>query len=683
MENLVVESKNENNSNEIRNENSMLDNNNLNKTINNIFGQEYFNIESKLNEIKESSKSYFNNISLEYFNKCQQLINEFQNHFTKIKEKIENSFELKNQATGEETLDPKKIALIQSYSKTYLDSFNSILEMNEQILGNIKENINILLDFIDLTSKSLDKKNPTHPFLDKEFKNIINNWMFLNINFENYDFLKALNNNDIDDKLKDLLFIVCQNKSFYMDIDNESNISEDVYIKNLKRSNNQLCNLKLNDIPEIDNYFKNDLQYQNLKSFSIKNSSFSNKQFFKKFPNIEKLDINLCVNLDLKVLENLTLNNITELYLNKNGFINSDFNKIFSDYLIKNDSIKRNLQILSFKDNNLSKVDFNQMIFTSKQTFHSLKELDLQKNKIYKFSMNPEFFPSLKVINVCYNNFTSSCFNEYKDILVLLSGNVFLMDNVLCANYYSELEKKLNKTFPAIKNLSLSYAPKSFSQNYISNIKIGNSLLINLLHLDLSYNHMNCETFFSFIKNNKRCLNIKKLNLNGNELDDTFFEKFIENKYNELFEILEDLYINNNLIGGETDIVYRDEVPIQENAKSFEKLIYKLRLIYKFIDINKNLKTFSVTRNPFSKFCKIKEANEEEISKSIFKDENGKIIINCFYSLLLKIKKELNDNGEDNKREKITIIFDCRSNINQDLNDFNLEKNLIIFKNNI
>ena len=174
MENLVVESKNENNSNEIRNENSMLDNNNLNKTINNIFGQEYFNIESKLNEIKESSKSYFNNISLEYFNKCQQLINEFQNHFTKIKEKIENSFELKNQATGEETLDPKKISLIQSYSKTYLDSFNSILEMNEQILGNIKENINILLDFIDTTSKSLDKKNPTHPFLDKEFKNIIN-----------------------------------------------------------------------------------------------------------------------------------------------------------------------------------------------------------------------------------------------------------------------------------------------------------------------------------------------------------------------------------------------------------------------------------------------------------------------------------------------------------------------------
>ena len=686
MENKIIQTKKGEEkiiSNELRNGNSSCENNNLNKKIKNIYGDEYFNIESKLNEIKESSKSYLNNISSECFNKYQQLINEFQNHFKKLTEKIENSFEIKNQATGEEVLDDKKISLIQSYSKTYLNSFNTILKMNGQIFENIKENINILLNFIDTTSKSLYKKNPTHPFLDKEFKNIINNWMFLKINFENYDFIKALNNNDINDKLKDLLFIVCENKSFYMDINNKSDIAADIYIKNLKRCNNQLSYLKLNDIHEIDNYFENDLQYQNLKSFYMKNISFSNKHFFKKFPNIEKFNISQCLNFDLKMLENLTFNNMIELYFNKNGFINSDFNKIISDYLVKSEPIRKNLQILSFKDNNLSKIDFNQMVFTSKQTFHSLKELDLPKNKIYKFSINPEYFPALKVINVCYNNFTSSCFNEYKDILVLLSGNVFLMDNVLCANYYSELEKKLNKPLPAIKNLSLSYAPKIFSQNYISNVKIGNSLLINLLSLDLSYNHMNCDTFFSFIKNNKRFLNIQQLNLNGNELDDTFFEKYTDHKYNELFDNLEYLFLNNNFIGGETDIIYRDEIHIQENVKSFEKLIYKLRLIYKFIEANKNLKILSITRNPFSKFCKIKEAKEEEINKNIFKDENGKIMINCFYSLLLKVKNELNDNINENKREKINIRFDCRSSINQDLNNFDFENHLIIFKNNI
>ena len=608
MEKTTTNSSEENtnnNQNEIRN--FINENEYPQKIINNIFGQEYFDIETKLKRIKEYSKNYFNNISLDYSNKCQKLINEYQTYFSKIIKKMQNSFELKNQPTGEENIDEKKLSLMKNYSKKYIDKFNSILTMNEQIFDNIKQNLNILINFIDITSKSLDKENPTHAFLDKEFKNIVNNWMFLKINFKDYDFYEALNNKDIEEELKEILFNVCENenKSFIININDENNTSKDIYADNLKRCNKLLSCLKLNNITDMDYYFKNDIQYYNLKSLYMKNITYKNNQFFKKFPNLEKLNINLCLNLDLKMLESLPTNTITELYFVKNGFINCDFNKIMSEYIIKNDSLRKNLQILSFEDNNLSKIDFNQMIFTSKQSFPSLKELDLQKNKIYKFSINPEFFPSLKIINMCYNNFTSSCFNEYKDILVLLSGNIFLMDNVLCANYYSELEQKLNKSLPSFKNLCLSYAPKTFSQNYISNVKIGNSLLLNLLYLDLSYNHMNCDTFFSFINNNKRCLNIKSLNLSGNELNDIFFEKYIQNDYNELFDNLEILNINNNLIGDETDITYRDELPVREDYKINEKIIYKLRLIYKFIYLNKNMKLFSITRNPICKIWKI------------------------------------------------------------------------------
>ena len=676
---IASEENTNNNQNEIRN--FINENEDPRKIISNIFGQEFFDIEIKLKCIKDNSKTYFNNISLDYSNKYQQLIDEHQTYFSKIIKKIENSFELKNQATGEENIDEKKLSLIKNYSKKYIDSFNSILTMNEQIYENIKQNINILINFIDITSKSLDKESPTHAFLDKEFKNIVNNWMFLNINFKDYDFFEALNNNDIKEELKEILFKVCEseNKSFIINVNDENNISKDIYANNLKKCNKLLSCLKLNNISEMDHYFKNDIQYQNLKSLYMKNITYKNNQFFKKFPNLEKLNINLCLNLDLKILENLS-NNIIELYFVKNGFINSDFNKIISEYLIKNDSLRKNLQILSFEDNNLSKIDFNQMIFTTKQSFSNLKELDLQKNKIYKFSINPEFFPCLKILNMCYNNFTSSCFNEYKNILVLLSGNIFLMDNVLCANYYSELENKLNKSLPSFKNLCLSYAPKTFSQNYISNLKIGNSLLINLLYLDLSYNHMNCDTFFSFLNNNKRCLNIKSLNLSGNELNDKFFEKYIQNNYNELFDNLEILNLNNNLIGDETDIIYRDELPVREDYKMNEKIIYRLRLIYNFINLNKNMKIFSITRNPISKIWKIIESNEQEINKNIFKDKNGKIIINCFYSLLLKIKKEIID--INNCREKLNIIFDCRSSINQELNNFKFDHEFIIFKNN-
>lgn len=680
-ETLTIENIKCDNQNEKREiNNDELDNEK--KIINNIYGQEYFEIESKLNSTKESSKSYFNNISSEYSNKCQHLIDEFYSHFSKISKKIKNSFELKNPATGEETIDDKKLRLIQNYSKKYLNSFNSILTMNEQILDNIKQNINILLNFIDITSKCLYKQNPTHTFLDKEFINIINNWMFLKISFQNYDFIKTLNDkeNNINKHLKDLIFNVCENKTFYLDINKWSDISKDIYTENLQICHNQLSHLKINEIPTIENYFRNDKQYQNLKNLDIKNCSLLNTQFLKNFPNLEKLNINLCLNLELKILENLA-NNITELYFVKNGFINSDFNTIISEYLLKSDSLRKNLVILSFEDNNLSKIDFNQMVFSSKQSFNSLREIDLQKNKLYKFSINPELFKNLRVINACYNNFTNSCFNEYKDILVLLSGNIFLMDNVLCGNYYSELEKKLNKNMPPVKNLCISYIPKIISQNYITNIKIGNDLLIDLLYLDLSFNHINCDTFFSFIKNNKRCLNIRRFNLNGNELDDTFFKKYIDNNYNYMFYNLEILNLSNNLIGGEADIDYKDEIPIQENVKEYEKIIYKLRYIYKFIQLNENLKKLSITRNPISKICKIKDEIEEEIKKSIIKDENGKIVINCFYSFLLKIKKELVEVDESFKgRKDLNIRFDCRSHINQDLCDFKFDKELIVFK---
>ena len=674
------ESEKINEPNEIRNENSDITMDSLKTTINNIYGQEYFEIESKLNTLKESSKSYFNNIASVISDKTQQLINGFHEHFSKISKKIQNSFELQNQATGEETMNDKKRTFIQKYTKKYLDSFNSVLTMNEQIFENIKQNMDILMSFIDTTSKSLDKEYPTHEFLKKEFSNILNKWMFLNLNFENFDFIQTLNTNEINEKLKNLLFSVCKNKSFYINLYNNNNISKDIYINYLKRCNEQLSILKIKDVNEIEHYFKNDLQYKNLKSLFVQNISLEKNQFLKQFPNLEKLNISLCYNLDLKMLSYLSLENITELYFVNNGFINSDFNKIISDYLMKSEPLRKNLSVLSFEDNNLSKIDFNQMVYLSKNTFHSLKELNLQKNKIYKFSINPEFFPCLKVINLCYNNFSISCFNEYKNILVLLSGNIFLMDDVLCANYYTELEKKLNKPLPAFENLCLSYGPKSFSQNYISNIKIGNEVLVNLTFLDLSFNHMNCDTFFSFINNNKRCLNIKRLNLDGNELDDTFFEKYLENNYNELFDNLETLNLNNNLIGGPVDVKYKDDDPIQEQFKDNEKIVNKLRLIYKFIKINKNLKNITIIRNPVSKICKIIDTSEEEINKNVFK-ENEKIVINCFYSLLLKIKKELiEDNNGEIGRKELNIRFDCRSIINQDLYNFNFDKHLIIFK---
>jgi len=110
------------------------------------------------------------------------------------------------------------------------------------------------------------------------------------------------------------------------------------------------------------------------------------------------------------------------------------------------------LKKISFKNNNISKIDFNQLVFSSKNTFHSLKEINVSKNRIYKFMIDPQFFPSLKVINLCYNCLSSSYFKEIKDILILQSGNPFLMNSNLCINYYSNLKQKLDNNIHIISH---------------------------------------------------------------------------------------------------------------------------------------------------------------------------------------------------------------------------------------
>ena len=640
---------------------------------NKIYGQEYFNLESKLNSINESFQSYFDKISEEYTNKFQKLTNSYYSFFAKSLKKIQNSFDT---IINKENSDKKQIKLIQDYSKKYIDKFQNILNFYEQILANLQNNINVLLNFFDIISDSIEA-NPIDIFLNKEIKNIINNWMFLKLKIDDYNIKEIINSQEVDDKIKKLIFNACENKAFKMSIDSTKAEEEKLSEINNDKRNYHLSILK---VKNFEDYFKNNnIIYPKLKSLYIKNSYFDSN-FNRKFPNLEKIQINSCYNFNLDILENLP-NNIIEINLDNNGLINFEFNRIFSEYLTKNDFIKRNLKKISFKNNNISKIDFNQLVFSSKNTFHSLKEINVSKNRIYKFMIDPQFFPSLKVINLCYNCLSSSYFKEIKDILILQSGNPFLMNSNLCINYYSNLKQKLDNNIHITDNISITYIPKDMSINYISNIKLHNKFLINLLSLDLSFNHLNNDSLFSFIRNNKPCLNIKEINLNGNELNDIFFEKYLDNKFYELFDKLKIIYMNNNLIGDESEINYKDDVPILERYKNLEKIIYKMRLIFKFLKLNKNLKLFSITRNPIGNYFQIKENSEKKLLKRLVYDENNKVNINCFYTFLLKIRDEINYDNPG--RKELNIIFDCPLDINKNSNEFNYNENIISFKKNM
>ena len=653
--------------------NFKFDFNNYNK----IYGNDYFQIESKLNSLNGTAQNFFETISKEFINKSSKLTNSNNLYLSKILKKIQNIFNLKNFQLDENN-DKNIFELIQEYLKTHFNNLRNILYLYEQLLNNIKKNIYVLFNYFDIVSESIES-NPITIFLNKELKNIINNWMFWNLSFENFNIQKMLNSEKLDAKLKDIVFNSCDNKTFKIEINTEKYKQEKLNDINLEKLNNQLSILKIKNATEIlkDGTNKN---YPTLKSLYLENS-FVNINLKKLFPNLQTIDINSCYRINLELFGNLP-DNIIELNLDKNGFINNEFNFIFTKYLINNDNIRNNLRNLSFKENNLNKIDFNQLVFNSKNTFRSLEKINLSKNKIYQFFIDPQFFPKLTVINLCNNYLSYSYFTEIKNIFIIQSGNPFLMNQRFCNNYLLYLKENLSYNCTNINDLSISYIPKKIYSTFFKTIKINNNILMNLSQLDLSFNHLNGETFFNFIGNNKLCFNIKQFNLEGNELNDTFFEKFIDNKYYDIFNNLKILNMSNNLIGNECDIHYKDDIPIKEKYKQNEKIIYKLRLIYKFIKLNKRLKLFSLTRNPIRNFFRIKKNYGEKIKNRIVYDEKGKIIINCFYSFLLKIKNELNY-GEDKTRKKINIVFDCLLDININLSEFDFDNNIISFKKNL
>ena len=417
----------------------------------------------------------------------------------------------------------------------------------------------------------------------------------------------------------------------------------------------------------ISEYLDKSPNFEKLKSFKAKNSKLQNFNLLKKMPELTELSIKFMPSLQIDFLEFLP-KNIQKLYLEKNNFINLDFKNIFNFYISKND-IARNLQYLSFAGNNLTRIDLS----SPKTKFESLIELDFRKNKICKIFINSESFPELKFVNCCKNCLNRSYLNQLKNVISLESVNGYLLEPELCKPYYNKLKETLtneDKVLFKMKYLNISHMPRAQSLDYFISFILVKNVTKYLKKLDLSYNKLNNETFFKFINNNQKFENLRTLNLNANDIDDTFFE---EKNFQDKFCRLEHLYLNSNKIGDmKISIKYEDNIPIDDkyhNDKD-KKLIYKLRAIYNFIELNKHLTKLTITKNPISEFYSVVPESNNDADKSdkyIKRDNNGMIIINCLFSLCIKIRDELLDQKDG--RDTFNLRFDCRSNVNK--NSFN------------
>ena len=673
------------------------------ETIMNIYGDDFENLTSLINEEEMKIKDYFietQSSIMEKYNAFKLKINSHLKHLTN---KIANVFNLENNQNivininsnnnNIRNEENKKSLLIKKYSKDYIKKIENIINIQKQIMNSIKDTMNIFLNFLDI-SNSLDKEKPIHDFINNEFEHIINSWVFLKLNLEKFDLATALNNSKLNNNFKNFISKISEGKNFVMNIslpyDYISNsFFKNISIKNkekffdekkkykniLKENYNNLVKLKMNNINDVETYFDEIESFENMKSLKLKNINFirNSNEFLKKFNKVNKLNINNAKNLEIRMLEYLS-ENLTSLSLSNNNLVDFEFNIIMNDYLKKSKNLRNNLEYLSFSKNDLSYINLNDII-DQKSQFYALKNIDFSNNSLYKLNIPFEYFSSLKCINICYNNFSKNYFNNIdKDIIVLQSGNLFLSNLNLANYYFSDINKKLNKYPIKLVYLNLSFIPDLISNDYFSKLEINDTILLELKKLNLSYNNITNVTFFQFIKNNKGLLNLKNLNLKGNKLNDLFFEEYLNLKLNNIFTNLKKINLEENLLGDDDVVV--TQINEEGDNEIEDNKIHKIRALYKFISENKSLIYMSITKNnifePFKifNFYQKYEGNTKINSK-------GKIIINNLNSFILKIKNELliqNDKkNNDYAKNKFNLKFDCKSD-----NDLNSE----LFTNN-
>ena len=670
-------------------EKNYLDFENLNnkKILNNLYGKEIFSIMEKLSTLKDNSKTFIERTTEELNAKYDIFNSEILKYINITTNKVINAFQF-----DISNMDEEKSKLVHDFSTEKINILKKLLSLHKQIIEVIQQNFLILENFLQIF-ELMDKEHPIQEFFTKEFDNIIKSWLFLKLDLEKFNFKNVINNSNLNQNYKDFILKECQGKNSVMniilteqemnDFKKNSNIKEKRKI--ISDNMSHLEKLNMTNVPNID-YFLGKSKYDKLKKLKLTNSTSSNNNIFKQLPFLTKLKINFCPLLDMTFFTEINQIHLKKLILDKNNLVNQDFNYLISNYLLKSPNILHSLELLSLANNNLSKIDFSQFLSVPKHTFRALKTLLLHKNEIYKIVINKEYFPELNLINCSYNNLTNNYFKDLDEdntIIILQSGNFFLMDEDLCEEYYANLKKKLiNMNNFSFVNLILSYIPTKYGETFFKELNINDSLLIKLRKLDLSHNGLTCDILFDFMGKNKECLNLKTLNLEGNNIDDSFFEKYLYLGFHKIFSKLQNLYLNDNQIGSNTKINYTDDYPISNMEKKED--ILKLRLMYKFIVENKNLKRLMITKNPIRKKYVISidpTQSAETNDEYIIKDNDGNIIINCFYSFLVKIKKELLDRDDYKKdRKGFNIGFDCAYDTNLNSENYPYNNIPIVFK---
>ena len=454
-----------------------------------------------------------------------------------------------------------------------------------------------------------------------------------NLNESNYEDLNINENkNENFEKKINIFFIYNSEKLLIdksefkiMDKDNNyiviiNNLQDKPIYKNLilKKENE-----KENENENKESMNKEEINFINIKKVKIDNFKQNDLDLLNICPNVENLKIIQSVYNLFEFPENKKFK-LLHIKLEGLKLITESFLKIMSNLLF-NESITETLETLSFKKNKISEIniigsltkkcqdndidEFNPFI---KLNFKNLKELDLGENLISYFKVDDiKFFPSIKILylsdnNLIYQNDYDGLKQMNKNAILLTVGNYFVLKSLVRNDYIKELIKRLKKVndYP-IKKLSFNYLFGKKNIDLFQDIDL-NNFKKNLKYLYLGNCSLTNEIIIDFFKNKFQMSKLKKLFINGNQLNDIFFSLYIESELHLILKNLKYLDLSNN-----DDIEFKN-----------------LEIFYKFISLTE-IKELILFHTKFEDYVlnNIKEIiidnkkNNENVNKQIIKNQ--------------------------------------------------------------
>lgn len=393
-----------------------------------------------------------------------------------------------------------------------------------------------------------------------------------------------------------------------------------------------------------------------IKAIKIKDSKIPESDIFKYFPYAENLMLSQKTVLPFELKNIIKFDNLKILRLEDLGLINEIAEGVTKE-LISNEKAANNLEVLSFKKNNLNRIC--KFLY-----FDNLKELILSNNKISNYDQKkyPDKLPKLEILDLSNNNF---CFAHvysrllsYNRFLTFLSGNLGLLQGDKRDSYADYLKKMLAKTEYGITQIFLDGVFFN-ERNYkilkeLNLTKFKNSLTL----LSLSFSNINDNDILKFLSENMLLPLLRKLNLSYNKLTNSFFDLLINQNLNEKYPHLKDLDVSGNKIEFKTAARFKRFVECFKQIRcitlkhtSFEDSVSDY--------MKEKVRKYYEKKKPTGKVMKGMPANFNEIKALIDNDDHYFKEVDITIVMMDLIKKKYTDKIKKlfpNLLERIELI---------------------------